>query len=464
MKFFGFTLEEKHKKLIVFAPIFFFLAWKFASLTFRFGDSNAYFYMADRLWRGVLPYRDYFLADPPLMIIIMGSLKLLVGKNILLLQAVPFLLEIASAGLLYLILKKEKNAFAFLAPLFYLFSFSILATSDFLTGVQFVNFFSLGAFYFYQKKRFKTSGFFWGLAILIKLYALFLLLGFLFFLLSQKKFRAIFSLCLGTALSLLFFLLPFLFLAPKAVFDYLILHHLNRPASGNRLTVFCFFFQKEWLLILLATFGLVRDKKWLLGLPLITFLVFLVFFPDLYYTYFGALLPFSVLLVIGFLASIYESRRFAKFFSALVFLYLVFLMLGAGSYQENHLPFGQFSNAREIASYLSTQEKRPLYGSHEVAPLIALLSGNTLLDNYIDTNPQTFGSRAHNLEKISQEVLEKKAYLIARIARRPEYGPEDIGTEGYFEKNLFQNNCREMKTFPSSSKEWDNLIVIYSCF
>ena len=463
MKIFSYTLEPKHQKISIFLTILFFLAWKFTSLTFRFGDSNAYFYMADQFSKGILPYRDYFLADPPVMIMFLGSLKLFIGKNIILLQAVPFLLEVASAGLLYLILKKEKNPLAFLAPLFYLFSFSVLATSDFLTGVQLVNLFSLSAFYFYQKTRLKTSGFFWGLAILTKLYALFLLLGFLFFLLSQKKFRAIFSLCLGAVFAALLFLFPFLILAPQETFDYLILHHFNRPGGGNRSAVFFFFFQKEWLLLLLAIAGLVHSKKWSLGLPLATFFVFLLFFQDLYYTYFAALLPFSILLAIIFLASIFESPRFSKFFSALVFLYLLFLLLGTGSYQENHLPFGQFSNAQEIANYLSTQEKRPLYGSHEVAPLIALLSRNNLLENYIDTNPQTFGSGANNKEGISQQVLEKNAYLIARIARRPEYGPGDIGTEGYFSENLFRTNCHELKTFPSPSKEWDNLIIIYVC-
>lgn len=143
--------------------------------------------MADQFFRGVLPYRDYFLADPPLMIIILGGIKWLVGKNVLFLQAVPFLFEAASSGLLYLILKKEKVSLAFLAPALYLFSFSILSTSDFVTGVQLVNFFALSAFYFYQKDSFKTSGFFWGLAFLVKLYGAFLLLGFLIFLFSQKK-------------------------------------------------------------------------------------------------------------------------------------------------------------------------------------------------------------------------------------------------------------------------------------
>jgi len=463
MKFFGFTLEEKHKKLIVFLPIFFFLAWKFASLTFRFGDSNAYFYMADRLFKSTLPYRDYFLADPPVMIIILGILKSIVGKNVLLLQAIPFLFEAASAWLIYVILRKERISLAFLAPTIYLFSFSILATSDFVTGVQLVNFFALGAFYFYQKDAFKTSGFFWGLAFLVKLYGIFLLLGFLLFLLYQKKFKVIFSLSLGVIFSLLVFLFPFLLLAPREVFDYLILHHLNRPGSGNRLAVFLFFIQKEWLLILLAIGGLIKSKKWLLGMPLVALLIFLFFFQDLYYTYFGAFLPFALILAIIFLDHIYRHPKLNWLFPLLGLVYLVFLVIGSDTYQRNHLPFGQFSNAPEIATYLSMQEKKPLYGSHEVAPLIALLAGDDLLNNYIDTNPQTFGSKAHSKEEISREAVENGAYLIARIARRPEYGPGDVGTEGYFEKELFQKNCHVLKEFPSPSKEWDNLIVIYTC-
>ena len=404
-------LKEKHQKIIVLTSIVFFLFWKFSLLTFRFGDSNAYFYMASHFFEGLLPYRDYFLADPPAMIILLALIKSLTGKHLIFLQATPFLFEASGAWLIYQILKKENCHFSFLAPAIYLFSFSVLATSDFVTGVQLVNFFSMLAIFFFQKKSFKLSGFFWAIAILTKLYAVFLFLGFILFLFIKKNFSLLLALFVGFVSAILIILLPFFYLAPSAVFTDLVLHHFHRPAGNSALTVFSFFFQKEWLLILLAFSGLFFSKKWLFGASFLALFIFLLFFQDLYYTYFGALIPFLAILAIFFVEFLFQNPNWRGILVVIGGFYLFFLIFGAKTYQDQHLPFGQFSNAPEIAAYFDKlDDSENIYGSHEVAPLVALLANKKLLNNYIDTNPQTFGSGAQK-KGLDQPSRDRKKSL-----------------------------------------------------
>ena len=80
-----------------------FLSWKLTHLVFRFGDGNAYIYMADALWRGMLPYRDFFLADPPVFVLLLAALKPVFGGHLILYQAIPVVLEAGAALLLFLL-------------------------------------------------------------------------------------------------------------------------------------------------------------------------------------------------------------------------------------------------------------------------------------------------------------------------------------------------------------------------
>ena len=77
------NLEEReiYNILFVFLTISFFLIFKFSNLTLRFGDTNAYLYMADSLWKGIMPYRDYFLADPPFLVIVLAVMQPILEMN-----------------------------------------------------------------------------------------------------------------------------------------------------------------------------------------------------------------------------------------------------------------------------------------------------------------------------------------------------------------------------------------------
>jgi hypothetical protein len=121
-------------------------------------------------------------------------------------------------------------------------------------------------------------------------------------------------------------------------------------------------------------------------------------------------------------------------------------------------------NAEEIGNYLKTQNgHQQIYGSHELAPILALFSGKKVFGNYIDTNTQVFAAHTLDLNHISEQAANAGVYLVARITDLPDYGIKDQGFEGYFSKDIFAKSCSRLKFFPSSSQESDNYIGIYDC-
>lgn len=459
-------MAKKYLSLIfVFLTIAAFGYFKISHLTFRFGDSNAYFYMAQMLLEGKLPYRDFFLADPPFLVFVLAGIKALFASHLLVLQAVPILLESLTAFLLYAILRKSQAALAFLAPLIYLFSFSVLSTSDFVTGVQLVVFLFVMAIFLWEQNLPFASGVFWALSFLTKLYTFPAFIGFCFYVFWQGRKKDFLKLVLGAVSAAVLILGPLAISAFQKMVDFLLLHHLNRPAGLSKTAVFQFFVQKEWLILISSAIGIFFSKKKILVFPFAFTLIFLLLFQDLYYTYLGALLPYLVIFAVCFLGWFWQ-RSGGNEYAAIFLLGLggLFLFLSVSNYQNDLFSHGRFLNAPEIAGYVrALPENFDLYGSHEVAPLIALLSGKKLFKNYIDTNPQVFAAKTVDLKAVSQEATEKKVYLLARITDLPDYGIKNFGYEGFFDKEIFEESCQMVKEFPSTSKEQDNFIRIFKC-
>ncbi len=146
--------------LTIFLTLLIFWLIKLAHLEFHFGDGNVYYYMADRLLQGTLPYRDFLIADPPLLVILLAGIKLLIGNQLILFQTVPLILESITAVLLFFLSRQQLPKLAKFIPALYLFSFLILSTTDYLTGLHFVNCLIVLA-YFFRKKPY-LSGIFGG--------------------------------------------------------------------------------------------------------------------------------------------------------------------------------------------------------------------------------------------------------------------------------------------------------------
>ena len=140
------------------------------------------------------------------------------------------------------------------------------------------------------------------------------------------------------------------------------------------------------------------------------------------------------------------------------------IIVSSTLYLNDFATRGRFLNSVEIAEYIKTlPDNFKIYGSHEVAPLVALESKRILFDNQIDTNVQAFSSGGLNLQEISKKAAGEGIYLVARIVDKPEFGITDAGYEGFFDKSVFVDYCKRLKKFPSTANEADNFIAVYRC-
>lgn len=451
--------------IIAFLPIVVFLILKTTTLSFRFGDSNAYFYMAKAILWGNIPYRDFFLADPPVLVIILSLLRLIFKNYLYVYQLLPAIIECVNAFLVYLLLKKENNIFAKFAPLIYLFSFSIISTCDYLTGAQFVVMFLLLGFILWKNDKPLLSGLFFATSCLIKLYAVPALLGFIVFILLQKNKAKLIKFTTGLILPIIIFLFPFLiFSYQKTIFD-IITFHFYRPNGLDKFTVFAYLISREWLLIILAACGMFFAKKKEYLLSAIFAILFFVFFQDIYYAYFASVIFYFVIFALSFVDWLYKNITYkqATLYFVLIF-YVIFILYSVGFYEKTAFLDNRFTNAFEISEFVKTiPGNLPIYGSHQVAPLIALLSDKKLFGNYIDTNTQIFDAKTYDIRAISQQAVGGGIIMIARIVDIKDLNIHDFGYEKFFDKDVFVNNCKRLKEFNDTGNELTNYIVIYIC-
>ena len=441
-----------------------FLIIKLTHLYYRFGDGDVYLYMINQISRGIFPYKDFFIADPPGLLIFLSGIKIFLGQNWLMYQAIPSILEAINASLIYYLLRKQQITLSWLAPILYLFSFTVLSTSDYLTGVQLTIFFTLVAVVFMELKRGIAAGIFWSLAMLTKMYAFPAFAGAcLYFWLTERKL--FWKMVLSAFVTGIVVVLPFFFLAPKNFFDYVIKHNLNRPVGNSKATVFGFFLSYEWFLILLSLAGsfLKNSRKYVL--PLVFLVVFFLLFRDLYLLYLNYLMFWFILLAIVLLNKFWtETAETRPLVIVALLVFLVTTGLSAKSYFNDFTYRNRFLNIQEVAGFLKEQnDNLKLYGTHEATPWVALLTGRELFGGYIDTNTQIFGSNTYDLQKISSDALAEGVYLLARISYYPELGIQPQGFEGYFSRELFDKSCIKEKFFEDTGKETSNYIGIYKC-
>lgn len=431
---------------VVIAAIAIFALWKLSLLSFRFGDENVYFYMTHAIASGLLPYRDFFIADPPFFILLLSAYKWLIGEHLLLFKVWPIALDSLSAILLYRILRARNVRVAALGPVLYLFSFSILSTSDYVTGAELTIFFLLAALHTDLRSKPYWSGVFWALSCLCKLYAAPALIGFLAYKLFKREFRELGQIILAGSITTLIVLLPFALIAPHNLYYDLITHQFNRPAGLNKWNVWGYFGRMEWALALLALVGAFFTRHRATVVMLAFTIFFFLLYRDLYYLYLHMLLPFFALLAAESLGRIQErygnellGATLAVY--ALVWLYPFVAYLTGVSHQ------GVFSNAEEVAAAVAeAPENYPVYGIQEVAPLAALMAGRHIFANIIDTNTQNFAAGTHDKASISERAVENGIYLITRDSELL-----------YFDTSLFEQFCTPYRSLR-------NNIEIYSCY
>lgn len=449
----------------VFLIVFVFLSFKLSTLAVRFGDGNVYIYAAHLLTLGAIPYRDFFVVVPPVLLYFLTPFSLIFRSNLIMYYLIPFIFESISAIFIYLILKKLKAPLAPVSALLYLFCFTIISTTDYLTGVFLVNFLSTAALLSLLNNRYVLSGVIFGLAIMTKFYALPIFAGVVLYLLINRSYKHLIRFCLATFFTCLAIITPFIILAPHQTITDLIIHQLHRPSGLNKFDVLTFFASKEIILLILpiGIFFIRQSQKWLFVLPLTFLAVFFLIFGDLYYLYLASLLPFLVIissLCLSYLAGVTQLRQTFMIFCLIVLSLMIYQV---SDYYSSTALLGRFDNPSEVADYINTLPQLPLYGNHDITPALALITHRPILYNIIDTNPQTFRSGANNIDTLSAQAVQQGTYLIARTINHPEIQINQIGFEDYFSQSVFATSCTKLQDFPSIQTEIYNQITIYRC-
>ncbi len=456
--------ERKNRPTIfVLLTAIAFAVLKLSTVTFRFSDSNAYYYMAQALLHGILPYKNYNLADPPFLILVLAPLKAIFRDNLILFQFLPIAIDIGTAVLIYKILKRNGVRLAFLAPLIYLFSFTVISTSDYVTGGELTVFLITLAIYFDQQRKSFFSTIAWSLAILTKLYAVPPFLAYFFYKLLKRDYKAVARIVITGLIVAAVILIPFIFADPGHFFYDILLHQLNRPPGISKWNIFGVFFKEEFVLIILAFAGMIISRNKQLIAQALLMLGFLLAYQDLYYVYLHALLPYMA--IFGTITLEYIYRRWGgKFAAASAILYLALLAVPIYSYFHDFEYQNVFSNSEDIAVAIRhSPENYDLYGTHEITPLLALIAHRNLFNNYIDTNTQNFAALTLDKTQVSEEAVTKGIYLVTKVADYPDYGIAIQGFEEYFDRRLFDRYCKLYESFPSTAGDAYNKVNIYSC-
>ncbi|HMB17561.1 MAG TPA: hypothetical protein VKO61_01475 [Candidatus Paceibacterota bacterium] len=468
----------KSKEFWIFVLVAFsFVLIKVFQIKFKFSDGNIYFYMGDALLRGELPYADFFLASPPLQVLVisgfLGVIRLL-GLKLIFLKLVPIIASVISAFFLYLISKKILPAFySLITPFLYLFSFSVLTTSDYSSGVHLTTmFFVISLYFVVNKKKPLWGGVFSALALLTRLYVAPAILGLLIYLLlkDRKNFLR-FSLSLGLIfVSINLVLLGFF---GADYFESVYRYHLLKSEGLSKTKVLTFFVNWDLILLILAggVLFLKRKKEVLLpSLVILTTALFFITYSDIYYLYLVLLIP-ALSLLAGW--TIYRSSQY--FFTRnsnvfkLCFVFLLTALLifvfsyNTAFYIKDHASVANITFLDDISKEIEEGSKPEarVYGSFDIAPLVALESNRRIAGNFIDTNRKTFLTGMYDVHKRTQALEGKVKFVILRATVNNQ--GQVIKMDNIIEKSFLDKKCKLKNTYYTTKDYTQNATLLFEC-
>lgn len=462
-------------QLILILIILIFLGIKIPQIDFRYGDENIYFKMGNLIAHGQLPYQDFFLASPPLQILLISLIIFIFNFNIFLLKIIPLLFIAGSAFLIYKILNiyKQKLAGVF-AVILYLFSFLILTTSDYFSGVHLTVFLCLASIYLLFKKHPVWAGFLCALALLTRFYAAPVVLALIIFILLDKDQRkCLWKFILSSGLIFISINLILYFIFKQNYIQDVLFYHLLKVEEQSRLGVFKFFIQWDWPILVLAgmAFFIIKIKKLILPLTGIIFTsLFLFIFQDIYYLYFNLLLPFIVILAGLFLAkiinisSLYKKSFFYCASGAIILAVILLSLTHLNFYLKDHANTARIDYIHDLNNFIikNNNSQDEIYGSFEITPLVSIMTGREITSNFIDTNSKTFSTGMFNLDT-REKILKnnKTKFILTKILASPE--GKILALDNFISFNFLNKYCKPIKNYAIKKDYYSNLLVVWQC-
>jgi len=287
-------------------------------------DENLYYYMAKEVSEGSVPYRDFFFAHPPGLILPQAFLFWIFGPGILLGRLIPILSGAAILVLAYLIGNELEKGSGIFASAVILSSYSFWLMSGRGIGVALSLALILGSVYLSLRKKEDWAGLLLGLSLFVRLsnFPLFLVLvGYHVWKKRWRFFR-------GLAILGVF---GFLTIIPNFTKD-VFLYHVLKSAVADRGGAIAFA-SREWILLLLVALG--AFVKWtekrllILGCAASGVLVLLLSQVRIFYL--GFVIPF-VAIVAG-IGIVRGMEKFEKLKYVVVLIFLAVLALNGYAYR-----------------------------------------------------------------------------------------------------------------------------------
>ncbi|MFH1134223.1 MAG: hypothetical protein V1735_07095 [Nanoarchaeota archaeon] len=367
----------KHAWLILAALCIIFLAVKLPQAGYSLSDENTYFLMAQRVFQGEMPYRDFFYAHPPLHLFLLSVPFLFAEVPFLALKLLPSLFTVGTAILLFSYLRRKSDQAAIIGTSLFLFSYTVLRATSFGTGLSEACFFLMLGLFF-EKKPF-LAGAALAVAIFFRYHALIIVAALCLMQLLKRRWKMTAAAVSITALLFLLCLLLF----GQAFFADTVQYHLlkqgGEPSPFLRLVIV------NPLLWIASLLSLARLRPGNIEVAAIAYLAFLLILQQSFNFYY---LPLFLLFAIlaGNLAAKVKSKALV---TAVFGIAAISGILSAGYFLTDWSQ--AFPNAPEVAAFVRGQPG-DLFGDDYSVPLVALLSQKKIALGMSDINPQMFST------------------------------------------------------------------------
>jgi len=364
-----------------------FLIFRTIFFTPVFSDETIYINMAKAITNGLMPYKDFFYAHPPLQLFLLAPLAYF--RNFFLIKFFISIIGILNIFFVYLISKEifDEESGLISSISFLLFP-GFLIFGNLAMGTFEALLFFLLSFYFLLNKKFFISNIFLTLAIFTR-YLIILLIPFLFFYLFKnykkkfKKYMAIFVL-----LNFLTFFALNLLTENNFFIDTVLYHFSANIGVRAKISKQYFalgFFTIFISIVCLAYAYFENDRKILVfsAYPLIFDFFILITFKQVIYHYFAFALPF---IFIGFGRALRNSKLLiVKIFLIMILLLTFFTNLKSLEFyydKNRNLIFDELTNY----TLENTKDEDLIFGSAIPTNYISFVTNRKIVNNYFDSD------------------------------------------------------------------------------
>jgi len=453
------------RALPFFVGVFFYLVYKFGTLSIRLSDSNIYFVTASHLAKGEILYRDIFFTNFPLLPYLSVLYYWMLGGNLKMYFFTSAIETSVVALLIFYVLLREGKSYllATISSFVYIFSVLVLITTDHQTGVFLASLFAVLSYMFLKSEKYFWVGVMCALMFLVKAYFIPIALTIGVYLFLKKKWKYFLYFAGGGVGAGVIILLPIFILAGEEMVAQIFGYSLSRGAGIPKFEIAKFYIFRDFLFFGILIFNLVNIKKRLFwGLFSVFSLAFFFFYQDIYYLYLNFTAPFAAL-SFPYLYQDMQEKVKMHVFTIPTILGLLFLWNIYVSY-SGFYSLGRIETIDEIAEIVREQEAEYVYGNNDIAPAISYLSGTPQLNNIVDTNENMFRSGALDASTLTSDILKNKTVLVLHSAYYPMLGIENDTFSEIVVGEKIQQNCRLLKRFPVVAEGVTNGLAVFRCF